>query len=178
MLRSKVSPVTAFRYSIPVVAAALLPGTVIGLPVCCTVLLPGDLLGALRRLRTIGCTVCTLLPDLLILRLSRLLLLLPDRRLRPARLLRLPVWLRLRLTSLRLGPGLRRRLTIPRLLRRLLPLSIGRRLLLMILLPRLVLLVGVLPGMILLVSRPVLPGQSRSNDSEKQRENGCADNPR
>ncbi|HLJ76964.1 MAG TPA: hypothetical protein VKT75_06110, partial [Acidobacteriaceae bacterium] len=109
---------------------------------------------------------------------SRLPLLLRHLSLHLPRLLRLPVWLPLRLTALLVGPGLLVRTAIPLLLVALLPLCVGRRLLLMILLPRLVLLARILRCVVLLVSRPVLPRQGRSDNAEKQRENGCADNPR
>src|SRR5579859_7741544 len=177
MLRSKVSAVTILRDPIPVVAAALLPGAVIGLPVVRTVLLPGALPVALARWAAIvSAIVATIVPfwlDLTILGIPRLPLLLGHLSLH---LLRLPVWLPLRLTPLLVAPGLLVRTAIRLLLVTLLPLCIGRRLLLMILLPRPVLLAGILPCMVLLVGRPVLPRQGRSDDAEKQRENGCADN--
>jgi len=178
MLRSKVSAVTALRDSIPIVAAALLPGAVIGLPVVRTVLLPGALPVAPPRLAAIVSAIGPLLLDLAILGVSRLPLLFGHLSLHLPRLLRLPVWLPLRLTALLVGPGLLVRTAIPLLLVALLPLCVGRRLLLMILLPRLVLLARILRCVVLLVSRPVLPRQGRSDNAEKQRENGCADNPR
>jgi len=172
MLRSEVSAVPALGDAIPVVAAALLPAAVIGLPVFCTVLLPGAVPIALPRLVAIVAAtiaaVGVLLLALPILGVSRLPLLLRPRSLCLPCLLLLPVFLPLRLTALIVGPGLLVRMTIPLLLVGLLPLSISRRLLPIILHPTLILLTGVLPSMVLLVGRPVLPGQGRSDGAEKQ----------
>lgn len=48
MVRPKTSAETVIRYEIPVISAALPPGSVVRLPVACAMLLPGALLRMLK----------------------------------------------------------------------------------------------------------------------------------
>ena len=53
MLRSEIAAIPVFRNTVAVVAASLLPGTVVCLPACCAMILPGSLLITVLLLRVL-----------------------------------------------------------------------------------------------------------------------------